>query len=110
MKKTLFSLLMAGLFATASYANSSAGHHSVTDVAKAENYSNVTLKGKIIAQVDDKRYLFQDKTGTIELKADNKKQKNLQVSDSQQVLVYGKVDRYGKKTEIEVKSITPQKP
>lgn len=111
MKQKLSALLMTSILAVSAYANNHhLPHQTVADAIKAENYSSITLSGKIIAQIDEKRYLFQDDTGTIELKADKKKQKNLQVSSANNVLIYGKVDHYGKKTEIDVKSITPQKP
>lgn len=96
-------VLTAALFSLQVYAVEPT--HTVAQTIQAERYSTVKLRGKIISRIDDKRYLFEDETGTLELKIDKKAQQDLVVPTPGNVFIYGKVDHYGKKTEVDVKSI-----
>lgn len=63
----------------------------------------VQLTGKIISQVDDEEYIFQDATGQIKVEIDRKVWRGVDVSPNDIITIYGKVDKETfKPNEVEV--------
>lgn len=108
MKKLSFLALLTFAVSIAPSTYAAEATHTVAQAMKAEQYSTVKLSGKIISRIDEKRYLFEDDTGTLELKIDKKVQQYSTIPTKEKILIYGKVDHYGKKTEVDVTSIIKQ--
>ena len=64
--------------------------------------SYVTLKGKILSKTGDEKYLFQDKTGTIEIEIDDDKWGGVEAGPNDTVIIEGEVDRDWNKVSIDV--------
>lgn len=63
----------------------------------------VQLTGKIVSQVDDEEYIFQDATGQIKVEIDRKVWKGVNVTPNDIITIYGKVDKETfKPNEVEV--------
>lgn len=63
----------------------------------------VQLTGKIVSQVDDDEYIFQDATGQIKVEIDRKVWKDVNVTPNDTITIYGKVDKETfKPNEVEV--------
>ncbi len=70
--------------------------------------SIVALKGKIVKNLGDDHYLFQDATGTIEIDIDDDAWRGQQVGPEDLVLVSGEVDRDWTQITIDVESLVKQ--
>lgn len=63
----------------------------------------VQLTGKIVSQVDDEEYIFQDSTGKIKVDIDDNVWQGKNVNPNDKVTIYGKVDKeMTKANEVEV--------
>ena len=77
-------------------------------VAKAKTLKDdtyVSLKGNILSKTGDEKYLFQDKTGTIEIEIDDDNWRGVEVGPNDTVIIEGEVDKDWNKVSIDVNSI-----
>lgn len=98
-------------FAMCVLANMTAQNIGTTTVAfvksTANNGDNITMKGKITAQIDDDEYIFADKTGSIKLELEDEAEYSLRSAGKivigANVELSGIVDKErGDKTKIKV--------
>ena len=78
---------------------------SVVKAKKLPDDSYVTLQGNIVQHLYKDKYLFQDKTGKINIEVDHDKWQGLSIGAKDLVEIYGEVDRDKGNIEIDVKSI-----
>lgn len=113
MKKvfTLVSLFALSVPAFAGFQGGVSATHSntVAQAKRAADDTYVTLRGNIINRVGDEKYTFKDRTGSIRVEIDDDIWGGLNVSASNKVTVYGKVDRNDGRVEIDVKRISRAK-
>jgi len=77
----------------------------VTDVVTLPNKTPVTMRGRIIQNMGDNIYVFEDASGTIMLEIDEEDWNGKTVRVDDMVTVYGNVDKGMNYTEIDVESI-----
>lgn len=95
MKKILI-LIAVTLSLTSMYAQFQGPGNQVNTVAITKNASDdtwVTLTGKIIKQVDHKKYIFQDSTGEITVEIKDRIWNGLTVNPDITVKITGEVDK-----------------
>lgn len=78
---------------------------TVADALKDNDNSFAILEGKIVKQIDDDEFIFQDVTGEIEIDVSKRAWNGQNVGPQDTVQIRGKVDKEWNKTEIEVKQI-----
>ena len=75
--------------------------------AKALNdEAYVTIQGNIIQKIGNEKYLFQDKTGTVEVEIDDEDWHGVDVTEEDTVILQGEVDKGWTSFEIEVDTVT----
>lgn len=67
--------------------------------------SRVFLRGKIVQQLADDKYLFKDESGAIALEIDHEDWRGQSVSPEDTVEIYGKIDKDRDNVEVEVKRL-----
>jgi uncharacterized protein (TIGR00156 family) len=90
---------------TQTHYDSSASIISVAKAKKMTDNSYVSLQGKIVRHFHKDKYLFQDKSGQIQIEIDDHKWQNLSVNAQDLVEIYGEIDKDWDSIEIDVKSI-----
>lgn len=112
MKKTLLiaALLTVGCTGVLAQQGGYTGPKStsVMTVAQAKQMrddSKVTLRGTIVKQLGDEKYLFKDSTGEITIEIDDDDWNGLAVGANDQIEIYGEVDKDWNSVEIDVDSI-----
>lgn len=79
---------------------------SVEEAKKMPDDSHVVLRGKIEKSLGDEKYVFKDKTGSIQIEIDDDDWNGLEVSPEDLVEISGEVDTHMMKpTDIDVDSI-----
>ncbi len=81
---------------------------SSSTVQQAKNMkddSPVVLKGYIIQNLGNEKYLFKDESGTITVEIDHDEWRGLQVTPSDLVEISGEIDKEWNKIEIDVSQI-----
>jgi len=66
---------------------------TVAEALKLRDEAPVTLQGKIVLQLGNEKYQFQDNTGTIIVEIDNEKWRNLSVDQNDMVEISGEIDK-----------------
>ncbi|GHV93733.1 protein YgiW [Spirochaetia bacterium] len=114
MKKTLIVVALFVAFSSGCvlFAQQGGGYNgpglAVITVAEARNLSDdspVKLRGNIVQFLGDKKYLFQDSSGTITVEISPKIWGGLTVDQNDVVEITGEIDKNFRKIEVEVKSI-----
>lgn len=83
-------------------------HTGITTVSAAQEAVDdtwVTLRGTILRQVGDERYLFQDATGTVVIEIDHDEWGHVTANPETTLRVSGEIDRDWGTTEIEVERV-----
>lgn len=81
------------------------GPQTVSTVAQASDMrddTDVVVVGKIVRRVGDKKYLFEDGTGSIVVEIDDDDWRGQTVTPDDKVKLSGEIDRGLLKTEIEI--------
>lgn len=78
---------------------------TVSALKEAKDDSIVMLEGKIIKQVGNDEFIFQDATGEVEVEIGRRAWKGQQITPNDTVQIRGKVDQEWNKTEITVKQV-----
>lgn len=81
---------------------------TVAQAKKARDNARFVISGKILNQVGDEKFTFQDETGSIRIEVDSRAWRGLNVSAKDRIRISGKVDvdsDTGVRT-LEVKRIT----
>lgn len=111
MKKTLFGTLLLGVMflsqAMAGFTGPSVQTVSTVEEAKKmSDDAHVILRGNIEKKIGHEKYMFKDKTGTIQIEIDDDDWNGLNVSPEDMVEINGEVDTHMMKpTDIDVDSI-----
>ena len=119
MKKMILATLL-GLAATGAMAK---GHHDhnhgpqqfsggfvnsqqevskVADLANMQDDQFVVLQGQIVKQVNKKDYLFKDASGEVQVEIDRRAWNGVDIAPTDEVKLYGEVDKGLNKLEVEV--------
>lgn len=77
----------------------------VAEVLNMADDSRVALQGHIVQYLGGKHYVFQDASGSINVKIGKKHWQGRQFTPNDKVLIYGEVDKEWFKTEVEVKNL-----
>lgn len=85
--------------------NSDVSNMTVAKAKTLKDDTYVSLKGNILSKTGDEKYLFQDKTGTIEIEIDDDDWGSLEVGPNDTVIIEGEVDKDWNKVSIDVNSI-----
>ena len=114
MKKILFALVMTMMFSGLAFAGfegtsnypaaqgfqSSSGNGSavggvvdIKDVMNMYDEQTVTVRGNIVRQLSDDKYLFKDRTGELVVEIDYKYWNGLQVSEKDVLELTGEIDK-----------------
>lgn len=115
MKKimTLASLMLLSATAFAGFQsgemNNATAVNSVAQAKKAMDDTPVTLKGKIVRQIDKDEFIFKDSTGEIKIDVEDHAWQGQNITPKNSVILQGKVDKndFGQ-SEIDVYSIQKQ--
>ncbi|MDH2997069.1 hypothetical protein A1D22_05160 [Pasteurellaceae bacterium LFhippo2] len=76
---------------------------TVAQALKARDNAQVQITGKIIRQLGDDDFLFQDSTGQIKIDVEDEAWQGQNVTQNDTITIYGKVDKESfKANEIEV--------
>ena len=78
---------------------------TVEAAKQAQDDAPMMIEGKIVKQIGKNDYVFQDATGEIEIEVSKRAWNGQQVSPSDTIVIYGKVDKEWNKTELDVKRI-----
>lgn len=74
--------------------------------ANAADDTKVILEGKLISQINDDTYWFQDQSGKIRVEIDRKRLPLEPINQDTRVRLYGEVDKHRiKPTEVDVKQV-----
>ena len=109
MKKTftyaLFGILAIVGVAQAAFIDKGSTEVSVTHAKEMKDNMPVRLKGNIIQNLGDEKYLFSDGTETIIVEIDNEDWDGQDVSAKDTVIIIGEMDKDFWGTEVDVDSI-----
>lgn len=83
----------------------STGVMTVAQAKQMRDDSKVTLRGTIVKQLGDEKYLFKDSTGEITIEIDDDDWNGLAVGANDQIEIYGEVDKDWNSVEIDVDSV-----
>ena len=109
MKKTLNCLILtifaASTICYAAFVDGSDTYISVANAKQLRDETPVNLKGNIIQNLGDEKYLFSDGTETIIVEIDNEDWGGQDVSAKDTVIIIGEMDKDFWGTEVDVDSI-----
>lgn len=75
---------------------------TVSQVKEMKDDSHVILQGNIVRRINKDKYLFEDKTGSINVEIDKEDWRGQKVDPSNTVKLYGELDKGWFETEIDV--------
>ena len=81
---------------------------TVKQALEMRDDARLSLRGKIVKNLGDETYLFQDATGTIEVEIDHEVWRGLNVTPGDAVVISGEVDRDWTHRSIDVSSIVKE--
>ncbi len=79
---------------------------TVGDALKAADDTPALLEGKIVRQIDEDDFIFQDATGEIEIDVSRKAWNGQTITPQETVQLRGKVDKEWNSVSVDVKQIT----
>ena len=109
MKKTftyaLFAILAIVTAAQAAFIDKGSTEVSVAHAKEMKDNTPVRLKGNIVQNLGDEKYLFTDETETIIVEIDNEDWGGQDVSAKDTVIILGEMDKDFWGTEVDVESV-----
>lgn len=78
---------------------------SVSEILTMRDDAHVVMRGYILRHLGKDKYLFKDVTGTITVEIDHDKWSGMIVTQTDQVELYGEVDKDMFSTEVEVDNV-----
>ena len=84
------------------------GNQTVSKAADANTWKDdqyIILQGNIIKQVGKDDFIFKDTSGEIQVEIDRKAWRGQDISPSDEVKLYGEVDKSWNKTEVDIERV-----
>ncbi len=78
---------------------------TVSNAKKLKDDSYVVLQGNIVSKSGNEKYIFKDKTGTIEIEIDDEDWGGIQAGPKDTVIIEGEIDRDFNSISIDVDTI-----
>lgn len=106
---TVLSLTAQAQFKKGGFTGPVAGGDTLISVEQAKalkDDSPVKLQGNIVQKVGSEKYLFKDKSGSIEIEIDDEDWQGQEVGPEDTVLIEGEVDKGWTSVEIDVERIS----
>lgn len=81
------------------------GAMTVAQAKQMRDDAKVTLRGVIVKQLGDEKYLFKDSTGEITIEIDDDDWNGITVGANDQIEIYGEIDKDWNSVQIDVDSV-----
>lgn len=99
------SIASAGKHHKGGYQNTSEPILTIVEVLELQDDTPVKVSGKIVKHQKGDKYHLQDNTGTIVVEIDSQEWNGNTITEEDEVIIYGEVDKDGDSTEIDANSV-----